>query len=144
MDFKKFDPKFKNDYELTGPEFGEFHFKREKWLEENRGQFIASPVVPEKIPGLTPRMGPIPATRLWWRKTGSFERNGFFNIHTHVFNTKFIYVWFFVFLAYGWIEAPLHGYCYEKDKDNGERRNSVYDKLQPRQLPLMKIVSRPS
>ena len=144
MDFKKFDPKFQTNYEITGPEFGEIHVKREKWLHENAGSFVPVPECPEHIPGLVPRYGRIPATRLWWRKTGSFERNGFFNVHTHVFNTKFIYVWFFVFLLYGWIETPLHGYYYEKDKDNGERRNSLYDKLTMRQLPLMKIVSRPS
>lgn len=144
MDFKKFDPKFKNEYEITGPEFGEFHNRRHKWLVENAGRFVPKPEIPEKVKGLTPRMGPIPATRLWWRKTGSFERNGFFNIHTHVFNTKFIYYWFFLFLLYGWIETPLHGYQYWQEKDNGERRNIIYDKLSPRQLPLMKIVSRPS
>ena len=144
MDFKKVDPKFKTNYELIGPEFGDMHANREKWLVDNAAEFIPEPIVPENIPGLTPRMGRIPSTRFWWRKTGSFERNGFFNIHTHVFNTKFIYFWFFVFLAYGWIETPLHGYYYEKDKDNGEKRNTLYDKLSPRWLPLMKIVSRPS
>lgn len=144
MDFKNFDPKFKTHYELIGPEFGEDQVKKEKWLSENVGKCIAVPEVPENIPGLTKRVGPLPSTRLWWRRTTSFERNGFFNIHTHVFNSKFIYYWFFLFLLYGWIETPLHGYYYEKDKDNGERRGSLYDKLCMRNLPLMKIVSRPS
>jgi len=45
----------------------------------------------------------LPSTRYWWRKTGSFERNGFFNIHTHVFNTKALYWGFLLFLGYGWV-----------------------------------------
>lgn len=144
MDFKKFDPKFSNQLEIEGPEFGDLHSKQLDFLAKNRGKWIPIPTVPLNIRGLTPRRGPVPATRLWWRKTGSFERNGFFNWHTHILNTKMIYTFFIFFLLYGWIETPLHGYYYEKEKDNGDRRNVLYDKLAPRSIPLIKIVSRPS
>jgi len=39
-----------------------------------------TPAVPDGISGLTPKTGRVPATRLWYRRTSSFERNGFFNI----------------------------------------------------------------
>jgi hypothetical protein len=51
----------------------------------------------------------LPSTRRWWRRTTSFERNGFFNIHTHVFNTKFIYWSFLSTILWGWMQAPVAG-----------------------------------
>lgn len=86
----------------------------------------------------------LPSTRRWWRRTTSFERNGFFNIHTHVFNTKFIYWSFLTTLLWGWMQAPVAGMHQEKEFDNYETREAVYDKLQGRNVPLVKIWSRPS
>ena len=77
MDFKTFDPKFSNQLELEGPEFSEIQSKQEACVDKYNGGWNPHPLIPLEIKGLTQRtMGPVPATRFWWRKTSSFERNG--------------------------------------------------------------------
>lgn len=83
VDFHKFDPKFTNTYEVVGYEWGEFHRRRNEWINENRGKWVPQPAIPT-VEGLVPKVGRLPATRNWYRRTSSFERNGFFNIHTPV------------------------------------------------------------
>lgn len=89
MNFDKKDIKFTNSEIMVGPEFGDLHEAREQFSNENRHRLVLEPAVPTNIPGLTPLNGrKLPATRRWFTPTGSFERNGFFNFHTHTFNTK--------------------------------------------------------
>ena len=76
MDFKTFDPKYSNQLELEGPEFSDKQAKQEAFIANYKGDWAPQPVVPLNIRGLTPRSGPVPSNRLWWRKTTSFERNG--------------------------------------------------------------------
>lgn len=76
MDFKKFDPKFSNQLELEGPEFSKMQAKQEAYIASFDGVWSPSPSIPLDIKGLTHKSGAIPATRHWWRKTSSFERNG--------------------------------------------------------------------
>mmetsp|Transcript_15011 Transcript_15011/g.23629 ORF Transcript_15011/g.23629 Transcript_15011/m.23629 type:complete len:105 (+) Transcript_15011:34-348(+) len=103
VDYKHFDPKFDNSLEKVGPEFSELEEAKDKFARENRGRYVPVPKVTKNIAGLVPRMGRVPATRNWIMKTGSFERNGFFNVHTHVLNTKFLYASFMLFLVWGWV-----------------------------------------
>ncbi len=102
-DYSKFDPKFTNQVEKIAAEWGELHEKRAEFIAQNRGSYIPQPVVPLNIVGLTPRTGRLPSTRNWYRKTISYERNGFMNIHTPVLNTKFIPWTFSILLLWGWV-----------------------------------------
>jgi hypothetical protein len=94
--------------------------------------------------GLIPRTGPLPSTRrLWPRPTGTFERNGAFNIHTHNFNTRFIMPFLFGFLIYGWWGHTTYGLYKSRYEDNGELPGNMYDKLNTRVPPASKIWLRP-
>jgi len=110
IDYAHFDPKFNNALEPIAPEFGEFHERRNQWIAENVMTWNAKPLIPMDISGLVPRKQRLPATRSWYRRTTSFERNGFFNIHTPVLNTKFISIFFPIFILYGWISFQIEGY----------------------------------
>ena len=53
--------------------------------------------------GLVPKTRKLPITRSWYRRTTSFERNGFMNIQTPVFNTKWLAWTFPTLLVWGWV-----------------------------------------
>lgn len=89
MKFETKDIKFTEQEIAVGHEFGDLHEARQHFINENRSNLVLEPEVPKNIPGLTPLNGRrLPATRKWFTPTSSFERNGFFNLHTHNFNTK--------------------------------------------------------
>jgi hypothetical protein len=85
----------------------------------------------------------LPANRLLWRPTSSFERNGLFNIHTHNFNTRLIYPLFFGFLLYGWWGHATFAWYKMRYEDNDEMLGNFYDKLNTRFPPPTKIWLRP-
>jgi len=144
MDFKKFDPKFDNNYPVQAPEWGEFHAKREEWIRNNRASYEIEPSVPKNIAGLTVRkFAKTPSNQKWFIRTTSFERNGFFNIHTPVFNTKLIYLTFFFTLIWGNTQYVYVGMYDEQHYDNFDFRNLVYDKLSHRDIPFARVWSRP-
>ncbi|KRX10723.1 hypothetical protein PPERSA_03781 [Pseudocohnilembus persalinus] len=143
VDYSKFDPKFTNEYEIVGHEFGVLHEKRAAFIAENRGKWVPEPVIPQNVEGLILRTGKTPATRNWYRRTTSFERNGFFNFHTPVFNTKWLPWSFTFFLLYGWVAHQIGGYNNERYEDNLEHRNTLYWKMQVVELPQAKIWLRP-
>ena len=144
VDKKHMDPKFDNSLEVVGHEFGELEGKREKFIKENIATYRISPCVPKNIPGLTPRKhARTPAAVSWFRTTGSFEKNGFFNIHTPVLNTKLIYLSFFVTVIWGNTQYVWNGMYQEEEYDNFEMRNNIYDKLSIREIPLSRIWQRP-
>jgi hypothetical protein len=99
--------------------------------------------VPRNIPGLVAKVGDLPSNRLLWRPTSSFERNGLFNIHTHSFNTRFMYPFFFSFLLYGWWGHATYAWYKMKYEDNDELYGNMYDKLNTRAPPPTKIWLRP-
>lgn len=144
MDFKKFDPKFDNNYPVQGPEFGDLHTRRDQFIAANRSNYKLEPAVPRNIAGLTLRTDArTPATQKFFIRTGSFERNGFFNFHTPVFNTKLIYLTFFFTYVWGNSQYVYVGMYDEEHLDSFERRNLVYDKLAHRDIPYNRVWSRP-
>jgi hypothetical protein len=93
---------------------------------------------------LTPRVGDLPITRRFWKRpTTSFERNGYFNIHTRNFNTRITVPFFFVFLLYGWWGHQTGAWYTELYEDNYESRENIYDKLNIRMPPQTKLWLRP-
>ena len=144
VDFKKFDPKFHNEYPVVGPEFGELEHRKEEFIKQHTNTYRITPYVPKNILGLTSRLSSrIPANQNWFIKTGSFERNGFFNIHTPVFNTKVMPWAFFLTVVWGNVQFVWQGLYEEASDDNYEFRNTVYDKLNHREIPLVRIWQRP-
>ena len=144
VDKHHMDKKFDNSLEVFGHEFGELEGKKEQFIKENVGKYQLRPYVPLNIPGLTPRTNArIPAMVSWFRTTGSFEKNGFFNIHTPTLNTKLVYLTFFTTIVWGNIQYVWNGIYQEEHYDNFEMRNNIYDKLSPREIPLNRIWQRP-
>ena len=144
MDFKNLDPKFDNNYPSVGPEFGDLHARRDEWIAANRATYSITPSVPLNIPGLVRRTSPrVPSTQRWFVRTTTFERNGFFNIHTPAFNTKLVYLTFFWGICYGNLQYVLMGISEEEHEDNYEHRRMVYDKLSHRELPFARVWQRP-
>eukprot|EP01016_Furgasonia_blochmanni_P016218 TRINITY_DN1926_c0_g2_i1.p1 TRINITY_DN1926_c0_g2~~TRINITY_DN1926_c0_g2_i1.p1 ORF type:complete len:196 (+),score=47.15 TRINITY_DN1926_c0_g2_i1:138-725(+) len=145
QDFKQFDPKFDNTYVPEKPyEFSELDAKRDEFIQANRSSWIPIPEVPKGIPGLTPLNGRrIPNNRSWYKTVGSFERNGFFNIHTPVFSTKILYFTFFITILWGNFQHVSQGIWTERMHDNYELRRSVYDKINKREIPFSRIWQRP-
>lgn len=92
---------------------------------------------------MIPKTGDLPANRRFWRATGSFERNGIFNAHTHSFNTRFIMPFFFCFLLYGWWGHATYAFYKGRYEDNDEWIGNFYDKLNTRFPPPTKIWLRP-
>lgn len=144
MDTHHMDKKFDNTLEVVGSEFGDLQAKKEQFIAQNRATYRIQPVVPRNIPGLTPRTeARLPSAVAWWKKTTSFERNGFFNIHTPMFNTRIIPISFFVTILWGNVQYVWDGVYQEEHYDNFEPRNTLYDKLSHRDLPLARIWQRP-
>lgn len=145
MDTKHIEKTFSNELESVGHEFGEHQAKKEKFIEENKGKYMIRPYVPKNIKGLTPKVpgSRIPEALGWFRKTGSFERNGFYNIHTPVLNTKLIYWTFFPTVLWGVTQFVWQGMHEEEHDDNYMHRNVIYDKLTHREIPLTRIWQRP-
>ena len=85
----------------------------------------------------------LPATRKLWQRTTSFERNGFFNIHTHRLNTKLTYWPVYFFLIWGFTNHVINGIYIEENRNNDERMTSPYDKLAIRKMPYARVWSRP-
>lgn len=56
----------------------------------------------------------------WFRRTTSFERNGHFNIHTPVFNTRFSAWFFFLWLGWGWSSFQVSSYNMVNQQDGRE------------------------
>ena len=144
LDFSHFEKGFDNQYDIVAPEFGDLHQKRAEFIAKNQGTYRPVPYVPENIKGLIPLKTRLPATRNWYRRTSSFERNGYFNIHTPVFNTKMVPWTLFIVITWGWSSFQIGGYNYERFEDNGERRNTLYWKLAPVEVPQSKLWNRPS
>ena len=144
LDFSHFDPKFSSDLEKVGPEFDDLYEKRENFIKANRGIYVPQPFVPQNISGLVPLLNKsLPSTRSLFTRTTYFERNGFFNVHTPVLNTRLKPWLFFGFLVWGWTAFQVGGWNYEHYYDNGERRNTLYWKLQSVDLPNTKMWQRP-
>ena len=143
MDFKKFDVRFKNEYERIGPEFSEIDDKREAFIEQNRGKYRLEPVVPQNVQGLVPRTGRTPEVRRWWRRISSFERNGYMNFHTPVLNVRLSYMLFYFLLGFGLSSHVLEGVWFETYQDSSDSRRLIYDKLAPRDIPFARAWSRP-
>ena len=144
VDKKHMDKLFDNSLEKVGHEFGELEARKEQFIKENVGKYRLEPFVPKNIPGLTPRTNArIPASIRWFKTTGSFERNGFFNIHTPILNTKAVYWTFFTTIIWGNVQYVWMGLYQEEHYDNFELRNNIYDKLSTREIPLTRIWQRP-
>lgn len=144
MNFKKLEPKFDNRYPVSGPEFGDLHARREEFIKNNRATYSITPTVPLNSPGLTPRgSARVPAGQRWFAKTTSFERNGFFNIHTPVLNTKLVYLTFFWSIIWGNTQYVWMGMHRERHEDNLDHRQTIYDKLANREIPFATVWSRP-
>ncbi|EGR34574.1 hypothetical protein IMG5_006600 [Ichthyophthirius multifiliis] len=144
LDFSHFDKRFENNYEVVAPEFGDLQQKRAQFIAENAGKYRPEPFIPENINGLVKKTGRLPATRNWYRRSSSYERNGFLNYHTPVWNTKFIPWCTFIFLIWGWASFQVGGYNNERYADNGEKRNNLYWKLSNVEIPQSKLWNRPS
>jgi len=85
----------------------------------------------------------VPATRKWYKRISSVERNGFLNIQTHVTNTKMVYWGFWIFLGWGLTNHVWNGIETERVTHNGEHKHQVYDKLSKRVMPYARVWSRP-
>ena len=144
IDFKKFDPKFENrPIKIAEPQSA-IDVARDEFIKANALTYKLEPVVPENIQGLVKLNGRrLPATRNWWTRVTSFERNGFFNLHTHRLNTKLTYYGFFVFLLWGLTNHVFTGVWIEETRNNDERPHQPYDKLAIRKLPFNRVWSRP-
>eukprot|EP01017_Pseudomicrothorax_dubius_P000794 TRINITY_DN0_c263_g1_i1.p1 TRINITY_DN0_c263_g1~~TRINITY_DN0_c263_g1_i1.p1 ORF type:complete len:146 (+),score=32.89 TRINITY_DN0_c263_g1_i1:46-483(+) len=142
-DFKTFDERFDNNYPVAGPEWGDLEARKDIFIDQNKGKYNPEPVVPLNIKGLTPLKGRIPSNRNWYKRISSFERNGFFNIHTPVFNTKLWYWTFFITIVWGNIQHVLQGYSDEHYRDNFSLRQTTYDKIAPREVPFSRVWARP-
>jgi hypothetical protein len=66
-----------------------------------------------------------------------------FNVHTHHFNTRSIFPFFFCFLLYGWWGHPTYAWYKMRYEDNDEQLGNFYDKLNTRYPPPLKIWLRP-
>ncbi|CAK84224.1 unnamed protein product (macronuclear) [Paramecium tetraurelia] len=144
--FGKFDPLFTNKYDKVGPEFGQIQQLKSDFLAANVGKLEVQPEIPQNIEGLvlrSARTQRTPATMAWFRRTTSFERNGIFNIHTPVMNTRILPWVFFIFIAYGWQGYQISSWNTVVKKDSNEPRNTPYDKLSLRELPPAKNWARP-
>ncbi|KAM3143662.1 hypothetical protein pb186bvf_004158 [Paramecium bursaria] len=144
--YEEFDPIFDNSYLKQGPEFSELDQQKVQFAIENAAKYVITPVVPKDIPGLvlrTPQQMRIPSTQRWFRRTTSFERNGLFNWHTPVMNTRILSFSFIFCLGYGFMGFQVSSWNSCVQQDQGEIRNTIYDKLSFRELPPTKLWTRP-
>ena len=143
LDFSKFNEKFNNIPVKAGESQSDMDLKRDQFIKENALTYKLEPVVPDHVEGLVPLKGRLPATRNWWTRVTSLERNGMFNIHTHRLNTKLGYYPFYLLILWGLTNHVVTGVWIENTRNNDERPYQPYDKLAIRKLPWNRVWSRP-
>lgn len=144
IDYTHFDERFDNRPVRIGPEWSDIDEEREQYIRENALNWQPGYDIPDAIPGLQAiARRKTPATRLWYRRVSSFERNGFFNVWTIKFNVKIRYLLFYPCLMWGMTSHVNTGWYAEVYDHSDDRDLRVYDKLAVRPLPFNRVFGRP-
>ena len=144
IDYAHFDDRFENRPVKIAPAFGDLEVAREEYIKESALSYVKPLNFPQEFGGLeTLKFKKTPATRLWYRRVSSFERNGFFNMWTMKLNLK-LRIWlFYPVILWGVTNHIFQGMYFEEFDFTGEPDLKVYDKLNARPIPFARVWSRP-
>jgi hypothetical protein len=144
IDYSKFDDRFDNRPRKIPLEPESLVTRREAYIRENALTWQKKVEFPRSYGSLEPmKFKKSPATRIWYRKCSSYERNGFFNILTQRTGLKLRYWLFYPVVVWGVTATVLEGMYAEEFDLTRDPDYKVYDKLAERAIPFARVWNRP-